>query len=168
MLDHASVKKINQGAKKLYKLYVGTGILAVALLMGCVIFAVVMRYIFNVSFTFLEEFMTTLFAFTTFWGIGICIIEDEHVVIDTFFNFIPKKIQHYLRIFNLVVVGIIDGFLFSYGFKYALKYGAQISMGMRIPMIYMYGIIPLGAGIGLVCVAVKIGQLIFVREEKSV
>lgn len=52
-----------------------------ALLAALVIFTVIARYCFSLSWKQLAEFNTTLFAFTTFWGMGINVIKDEHVMI---------------------------------------------------------------------------------------
>lgn len=136
------------------------GIFSVALLAGCVIFAVIMRYFFSISFTFLEEFMTTLFAFTTFWGIGICIIEDEHVIIDSVYDRLPLRVKRGVTLFNYTIVLVVSSVMLKHGFNYAIKYGKQISMGMRVPMIWMYGIIPLGSSIGIICVIIKLVTII--------
>lgn len=138
----------------------GIGIFSVALLATGVVYAVVMRYLFGISYTFLEEFMTTLFAFTTFWGMGICIIEDENVIIDSLYNAFPAKIKRVVTFFNYIIVLIVDSVMLKYGFNYAMKYGNQISMGMRVPMVWMYGIIPLGCGIALICIIVKLITII--------
>ena len=57
-----------------------------ALLAALVIFTVIARYCFSLSWKQLAEFNTTLFAFTTFWGMGINVIKDEHVVIDILYD----------------------------------------------------------------------------------
>ena len=38
------------------------------------------RYCFSLSWKQLAEFNTTLFAFTTFWGMGINVIKDDETV----------------------------------------------------------------------------------------
>ena len=57
-----------------------------ALLAALVIFTVIARYCFSLSWKQLAEFNTTLFAFTTFWGMGINVIKDEHVMIDIIYD----------------------------------------------------------------------------------
>ena len=86
----------------LYKLYVGIGMLAIGIITVCVISSVIMRYFFNVSFIFLEEFVTAVFTFSTFWGIGIAVLENEHIVIDVVFQTFPKKVRHALTIICLL------------------------------------------------------------------
>jgi TRAP-type C4-dicarboxylate transport system permease small subunit len=126
----------------------------------CVIFSVIARYFFGKSFTFLEEFITTLFAFTTFWGMGICVLENEHVVVDTVFHMFPPLAKKILSIVDYSIVLAIDIVMIRYGWAYATRYGSQISMGMRVPMIWMYGLIPLSSAIALVCIVIKLVEII--------
>ena len=150
------INKLKSFGKRIYKIYVGIGILSIALLAGCVIFSVFMRYCFKISYAFLEEFVTTLFAFSTFWGAGICIIEDEHVIIDSLYNKFPAKMKRVVTFINYIIVLIVNCVMFKFGLDYALRYGNQISMGMRVPMIWMYGIIPLGSAIAIICIIIKL------------
>lgn len=139
----------------LYKIYSGIGIFAIALLACCVIFAVIARYCFGYSHKALEEFITTVFAFTTFWGIGICFIENEHVTINSIFDMFPKKLQIGATFFNYIVTIIVLFVMLKFGAQYAGKFGSQISSGMEIPYRYMYGIIPVGCALGILCALIK-------------
>lgn len=159
-MEGSTINYIRSVGKAVYKTYVGIGIAAMAIMAGCVIYSVIARYFFGISHTFLEEFITTVFAFTTFWGMGICVMENEHVIIDSVYNLFPPKAKKLITIFNYLVVLLMEGILMVYGAKYALKFGHQISMGMRIPMLWMYGIIPLGSAIGMVCVLIKLIEYI--------
>ena len=149
-----NIKKIS---KITYKVYVGIGIFSMALIGSCVIFSVIARYFFGISFDFLEEFITTLFAFTTFWGIGICFMEDEMVVINTLYNKLTPRVKIGVTYFNYLVTSVVTITMIRYGIAYTKKFGNQISMGMGVPMKFMYGIIPIGCTIGLICLFVKIG-----------
>ena len=151
----------------MYKLYVSIGVFAVGLIAFCVIFSVIARYFFGISFLFLEEFITTVFAFTTFWGIGICVMEDEHVAITAIYERFTPKLKVFATFFNFIVMIIVDLAMIKYGFNYMLKFGNQISMGMSIPMKYMYGIIPLGCSIALVTMVVKLVEYIISISKES-
>ena len=65
-----------------------------ALLAALVIFTVIARYCFSLSWKQLAEFNTTLFAFTTFWGMGINVIKDEHVMIDIIYDGVKPQLPH--------------------------------------------------------------------------
>jgi TRAP-type C4-dicarboxylate transport system permease small subunit len=119
---------------------------------ACVIFAVIMRYFFNISYRQMEEFITTAFAFTTFWGIGICFIEKAHVAIDTLVIMFPPLVRNILLLLNYIIVLIVMSVMFYFGMQYAGRFGHQISFGMGVPMSWMYGIIPVGCFLGLICI----------------
>ena len=54
----------------------------------------------------------------------------------------------------------VDFIMIKYGYLYAQKFGNQLSMGMSIPMKYMYGIIPLGCFIALIAMLTKLIEYI--------
>lgn len=155
-LEVTLIKILTKVGKTVYRIYMGTGIFAVGLMSACVIYSVIARYFFGISHTFLEEFITTVFAFTTFWGIGICIVENEHVVIDTLFSLFPARLKKIVTLLNYLIVFALLLIMVRYGANYAIKYGKQISMGMRVPMIWMYGIIPLTSMIAALCTVYRI------------
>lgn len=150
------VKTLKELGKKMFDVYVGIGIIAMALIALLVGFSVVMRYCFSKSWKELSEFIVTLFAFTTFWGLGVNIIKNEHVMIDILYNALKPKAKRVFAIINYVIVLIVD-LVFTYqGFLYAAKMGKQISLGMEIPMRFMYGIMPLGGSICAICILIKL------------
>ena len=62
----------------------------------------------------------------------------------------------YKEIINYLIVLAVD-LVFTYqGFKYVGVAGKQISQGMEIPMMYMYGIMPVCGIICAICVVIKI------------
>lgn len=151
---------LQKKGKMIYQCYVALGIGAMAFVSAGVIFAVIMRYFFNISFTFLEELITLVFTFTTFWGIGICVLENEHVLIDFFFAKIPAYIQRWINLVNYIIVLISLAILQYYAIGWIKVAGKTISNGMRIKYVYIYGIMPIGVGVSLICVLIKIYSLI--------
>jgi TRAP-type C4-dicarboxylate transport system permease small subunit len=150
------VKKLKEFGKKVFDIYFGIGVAALALLAVLVIFAVIMRYFFSKSWKELSEFNVTLFAFTTFWGMGINVIKNEHVVIDILYNTFKPGVKRVVNVINLIITLIVD-LVFTYqGFKYVAMAGKQISMGMEIPMKYMYGIMPISGVLCAICLIIKL------------
>ena len=108
-----------------------------ALLAALVIFTVIARYCFSLSWKQLAEFNTTLFAFTTFWGMGINVIKDEHVMIDIIYDGVKPARKRWLAIVNYLIVLAVD-LVFTYqGFKYVGVAGKQISQ-IKNPKWYLY------------------------------
>lgn len=132
------------------------------LLAVLVIFAVVARYFFSLSWKQLAEFNVTLFAFTTFWGMGINVLKNEHVMIDIIYDAVKPSIKRWLSVLNYVIVLVVDLVFVYQGFKYVGVAGKQISQGMEIPMKYMYGIMPVCGVICAICVVIKILEFITV------
>ena len=145
--------------KKIFDVYFGIGAVAMGLLAFLIAFTVIARYFFALSWEGLAEFNITLFAFTTFWGMGVCIIKNEHVIIDILYDRVKPSIKRWLAVLDYVIVLVVD-FIFTYeGFRYVAVAGKQISLGMEIPMKYMYGIMPISGILCGICVIVKIVEL---------
>ena len=144
----------------MFDIYFGIGVAAMGLLAVLVIFSVIARYFFSLSWKQLAEFNVTLFAFTTFWGMGINVLKNEHVIIDIFYDNVKPAIKRWLSVLNYLIVLVVD-LVFTYqGIKYVGVAGKQISQGMEIPMKYMYGIMPLCGAICAVCIVLKIIEFI--------
>lgn len=142
------------------RIYMGVGAAAMGLLAVMVIFTVIMRYCFSLSWKEVSEFNVTLFAFTTFWAMGLNVLRNEHVSINILFDMLKPPVKKVLTVINCVVMLAVDGLFTWQGYLYATKMGVQISMGMGIPMVYMYGIMPLSGVICAVCIVVKLVQTI--------
>ncbi len=137
------------------KVYFGIGAAAMGLLAVLVIFTVIMRYCFSLSWKELSEFNVTLFAFTTFWALGLNVLRGEHVSINMLYDHIKPSIKRWVAVFNYVVMLVVDCLFIHYSWLYAMKMGKQISQGMEIPMFYMYGIMPLCGVICALCIIIK-------------
>ena len=155
----STIDTLKKVGKKLFDLYFLIGVIAMALLAVLVIFAVIARYFFALSWKELSEFNTTLFAFTTFWGMGINVIKDEHVMIDIFYDRVKPARKRWLAIVNYIIVLVVDLVFTWQGVKYVQVAGKQLSMGMEIPMSFMYGIMPVCGAICAVCILIKIAML---------
>lgn len=143
-------------AKVVFDIYMGIGMVAMAILAISVMFSVIMRYFFGLSWKEVSEFNILLFAFTTFWGMGINILKDEHVVIDIFFDQIKPAIKRWIAVFNYLIVLAVDLFLVWYAILYTQKTGKALSPGLGIPMSFLYGIMPVAGVICAICILIKI------------
>ena len=142
------------------RIYMGIGAAAMGLLAVLVIFTVIMRYCFSLSWKALSEFNVTLFCFTTFWAMGLNVLLDEHVSINILYDRIPPAIKRWVCVFNNVVMLVVDCLFVKYSWAYAMKMGKQISQGMEIPMLYMYGIMPVCGVICALCIIYKLVEAV--------
>jgi len=142
----------------LERFYVGIGAAAMGLLAALVIFTVIARYCFSLSWKSVSEFNVTLFAFTTFWGMGVNVLKDEHVSITILSDKFSPAVKRWISILNGLIVLIVDCVFVYYSWLYAARMGKQISQGMEIPMMYMYGIMPVSGIICALCIIIKMIQ----------
>ena len=156
------MKKIGSIAEKIY---FGVGAAAMGLLAVLVIFTVIMRYCFSLSWKSVSEFNVTLFAFTTFWGLGLNVLKNEHVSINILYDKFKPGLKRWISVFNSLVMLAVDCLFVYYSWQYTVKMGKQISQGMEIPMSFMYGIMPVCGAICAFCIIIKIVQT--VRAPRS-
>jgi len=159
------MNKIAKFGRKVEKIYMGIGAAAMGLLAFLVIFTVIMRYCFSLSWKELSEFCVTLFAFTTFWALGLNVLRDEHVSINILYDKIKPAVKRWICVLNCLIMLVVDCAFVKYAWDYTVKMGGQRSMGMEIPMKYMYGIMPVCGVICAVCIVIKI--IIAVRAPLS-
>lgn len=154
---------LSKAGRALYKAYMAVGIAAMAFICGSVIFTVIMRYFFGITFTFLEELITLVFAFEAFWGIGCCALEGEHVIIDFFFNKIPPRIRRYVDIADTAIVIFTMLVIDYYSIGWIQTAGKTLSNGLRIKYVYIYSAMPLGITVSLLFVVYRLVCLILNR-----
>ena len=68
---------------------------------------------------------------------------------------------------NYIVMLVVDILFIKYGWAYTLKMGKQLSMGMEIPMYYMYGLMPVCGVICALCIVIKGIQAAVGTENKG-
>ena len=150
------MKNLKKLGATLEKIYMGVGAVAMGLLAFLVIFTVIMRYCFSLSWKSVSEFNVMLFTFTTFWAMGLNVLRGEHVSINILYDKIKPSVKRWVAVFNYIVMFVVDVLFIKYGWDYTVKMGKQLSMGMEIPMKYMYGVMPVCGVICAVCIIIKI------------
>ena len=149
------MNKLKKFGAAVEKLYMGVGAVAMGLLAFLVIFTVIMRYCFSLSWKSVSEFNVLLFTFTTFWGLGLNVLKGEHVSVTILYDKFPPIVKKIVGVINCIVMLVVDILFIKYGWAYAIKMGKQLSMGMEIPMLYMYGLMPVCGVICALCIVIK-------------
>jgi TRAP-type C4-dicarboxylate transport system permease small subunit len=140
--------------------------LLMGLLATLVILVVIMRYCFSITFPFLESFITLLLASCTFWAVGICLSEHEHIVIDVLYNRMPPRLKRIVTLANTLIIFIINCAIVYYSALWIAVAGKPISPGLKIPMKYVYGIMPVGFSIAALCTLALFFSLLTKKEDK--
>ena len=92
------MKNLKKLGSVLEKLYMGVGAVAMGLLAFLVIFTVIMRYCFSLSWKSVSEFNVLLFTFTTFWGLGLNVLKNEHVSVTIPYDTLKPSVTSGIRV----------------------------------------------------------------------
>jgi TRAP-type C4-dicarboxylate transport system permease small subunit len=117
-------------------------------MLGCVFANVVSRYLFAVSFAWAEEAARFMMIWTVFLGAGLALRHGLHVAVTLLPDALPP-LRKPLFWIGLAVTFTFFALLMRYGFDYALFASRQRSTILRLPMIWVYMAVPVGAGLAM-------------------
>lgn len=121
-------------------------------------YQVVMRYIFNNAPSWSEELARYLFVWLVFLASAIAFRGGAHLGIDYFVNLFPVRVRSFFRVAIGLLLCVALLFLAVKGFNVATLVQRQLSAAMRMPMIYAYLAIPVGALLMLLEVVWRLAQ----------
>ena len=141
------------------KKYSFEAIVSVALLVIMLVILtgqVVGRYCFSKSNSWSEESARYMYIWFIMITASLACMENAHIKVDVAINLFPKKIRpwvEHLGSLIFIVYAIVTAYLSG---KYALNIArtGQQSLGLHLPMVYVYSAIP----ICHVLMAVRTGQ----------
>lgn len=110
-----------------------------------VIVSVFLRYLFGISYVWLQELIVFLFIFSTFFGSALAYYRNEHLAIDILYVKLPDRIKNILDIFFDILILYLNYQIIIVSFKWMDRVGNVVTPGMRIPMSYIYFILPASA-----------------------
>ena len=122
---------------------------AVVLLMGSmavlVFTNVVMRYVFNASIIWVEEFTQYQMIWVAYLGAGLALREGRHVSVDTLQDLFPAALRRVVRSLIAVALALFLGVLMVLGWQIVVFTWNQETPVMNLPTGAPYFAIPLGA-----------------------
>lgn len=127
---------------------------AAAVVMATIVLAqVVLRYVFRAPFVWAEEASVFLMIWIAFVGAGLALREGAHIAM----NLLPARLPRVwsrtlLAVSGVAMIGFLAVVLWQ-GALLAVFVGDQPSPALRLPMIWPYAIMPLGAAFMIVEVA---------------
>ena len=158
------MKKVEQAILKIMGWFMA---LLIFVMMVDIFAAVLSRYVLRSSIPFAEELGRYIFVWITFLGMARLIASDKHVALDLISHALKGRALKIWRTTTYVV---------SFVFFSALTYGGvmlyqvgkkQKSPTMRIPMNYMYVIIPICGALALFFLVMKIVETIKAEEVEG-
>ena len=130
---------------------------SILIIMTTVIFIqVIFRYLLNSSLSWTEEFARFLQVGLTFIGSAYAIRKGVHISLgDSLTRRLPNKIKLIIPyIIDISILAFtITVFFQGMSILKVIKY--QTSASMSIPMVYIYGLIPIGAVLSIIFIIFK-------------
>ena len=128
---------------------------------------VVMRYVFNESMSWPEEFCRFAFIYSGFLSMGYCVRKDKMLKVDILINFFPKPIQKFLDILSRFITLVFFGYLCYHAIKatqFSYK-GGMTSPAMDFPMWIIYLSVVIGSALGFIRQAENLIRFFFFKEK---
>jgi len=106
---------------------------------------VILRYVFNFGFRWVEEITTFSFVYVAFLGSSIVLKEESHMRIDVFLKMFSERFRSKIELFIAVMI-IAFLFVLSYEGIMLVKVGLEAKApASQISMALPYFAIPLGS-----------------------
>lgn len=105
---------------------------------------VLLRYGFNSTIIGGAEAAVFLFIYTTALGASVDIARGKHIRIDSLIALLPSRPRRYVEMLNLVLIGILNGFLCVYSIDWIRAVGMSRDPILHIPEAVVEVAIPIG------------------------
>lgn len=128
--------------KRLYKLFAYFSAFLMFFMTFLIFAQVIFRYFVHSSLTWSEEMGRYLFVWMTFTGMAAALYSGAHVTLDIVLKHLRGGARKALVCFNDLLVVLFSGTVIYSGIKLCQLGLRQRSSALRIPMNYLYVIIP--------------------------
>lgn len=104
---------------------------------------IILRYVFHRSPIWASELTSFMFVWIVFFGVSILTKREDHITLEFIHNSKSKLIRNGAKLISRIISYII-AFLFIFqGYTLVIMSMEQVSLDMRIPMGFVYLIIPI-------------------------
>ncbi len=125
---------------------------------------VVSRYAFGKPLSWSEELGRYIFVWMSFLGMAVAMHKGSHVALDILVNKLKNVSKKILMVLNNLIV-VFFGFILTYSGINLVKLGAkQTSPTLKIPMQFVYIVIPIS---GIILVYFVLSQTIQLLNQKE-
>ncbi len=115
----------------------------VAVLAIGIILTVLLRYLFGLSFSSVEELLTIAFAAIIFLGSALCIREKHHIGISIFKDSLSEKKRKIVDILIMVIIIFVSSVIIQYSIKWISVVGTTVSPASGIKTGFFYAVVPI-------------------------
>lgn len=130
-------------------------------------YQVIMRYLFQSSTIWAEEFARYAFIWVVMMGSVIAMRRMKHIRIDFVIERLSPKVRKVFDLFSMIIMAIFVVCLLINGVKIVMQTGNQISTGLHIPISYMYSSIPISCFLMLLFILENVYNDYFMPDRKD-
>ncbi|MDF2609570.1 MAG: TRAP-type C4-dicarboxylate transport system, small permease component [Lachnospiraceae bacterium] len=118
--------------------------IALVVLIVLTFLGVIMRYVFESPFTWLEEVQLWCMVWIVYAAAGAAFRTGSHVAIEMVVELFPKAVQKVMEVLISLIVIIVIGFLFiqSIGFVELFVRSGRTTNMLSVPYSLIYGMVP--------------------------
>ena len=144
-----SVRRItNAISKTLQKIEMFVGCTCLALLLGLMLFNAAGRYLFDFPVVWSDEMNGFFFVWMGFLSTAYVMGEDNHMRVTGLVEMLPRRVQYVIR----TIMNVIMIIAFIYYIPGFIKLMGRVTFSglLRIPLKYVYSILPISFGLLIV------------------
>ena len=121
-------------------------IIASVLMVVCMAYQVITRYLFHRGNVWSEELTRLLCIWTVLLGSAVAIREKGHLQIDALTNLFHGKKKNVIDAVIDIVVLIFIVIMIKYSIELCRSVGSATSAGLKVSKVYIYMVMPIGFG----------------------
>lgn len=110
---------------------------ALVMVVMVVIFNVISRYIFNISFNWAEEIAAIGFAWCVFVGASACYKRHMHIGIDAFITLLPDKISNIILAITNISLILVNAYLTYLSLVFSISAWIKPTAVLTIPYTFV-------------------------------
>lgn len=138
--------------------------LAIVAMIFSITFQIIFRVFFE-SLTWTEELSRYLLVWSTFLGATLAYKRGMHISVTFVVELFPKKMKKMIVILSILLSMIFFVVAVVFGLKYMNMQIFQVSAALRIPMKWVYMVIPIGFIVMIIHAITGILEELFEAKE---
>lgn len=145
--------------KRVQKLFSALGGLCLAGVFIIVFAQVIQRYVFQLSIPWANDAIQILFIYSVFLGMAIGVFNKSHLNVDVVLQAFSPRARQWFAILSDVVMIVFLSAVMKYSVRFVADNMDQYMTYLRMPMSYIYAVIPITVVFMLIFLAMDLIRL---------
>ena len=122
-------------------------VMAIAILLACVAYQVLMRYVFSKSPPWSEELALLMFSWATLGGMALGVYEGFHVRVDLLIDWLSAGMKGWAERIIGVVTAAFGAYLAWSGWRFVDVTSGSVSAAIGYPIEYLHSLPPISGAL---------------------